>query len=775
MQITYKNKVTLQSNPNIPDENKVTAEDMNEIKSVVNSNEEEQQDLTLSVQEIAQNVVNNSQEISNIKEEQITQNNRLSSLESDNTENKANIQENANNINQLSRRVQTNETNIASLQLESGNTLELSLNNTTYELTATLKNKAGTILSTSKVDFPVEQLVISVTYDSAKKELVITLKNGQITRVPIGSIINGLVNQSDFDALVQTVQKKADKTELQETNTNVTNLAGRVSNNENKIENIEQEQTTQNTNISTNATNIESLQEENDNLKKIVSQLPQVTGQGTEITLENTIEAPFTILDVEGNSTQDGTSSPDNEVPILSSGDNENLFDKDNAIISNVNLSSATTISGDSPSNRTLYLKINPNTTYTISKALGIVFTIGTTETMPTQGMNYSQCTRGENASSLVITTNATAQYLVVWFWTKTDLLTLEEMLNTIKVEKGNKATPYSPYGMGSINEKIQNKNLFDKNNAKNVDYYIEPTTGSKVTQMGCMMSDFILVKENTSYVRNKKNDSNGNTFFASLIFYDKNKNYISGLWLSDNTFTTPAGTRYINLFSTRNRTNDENEEFVQDFMVEPGTTATPYVPHEEQDYSIFVQQPFRSIGDVRDCFVKKSDGWYERHYIARKIFDGTEEWGQNGSTASTGQYVIATTDKKYGILNLLSNSFVTKQTSTENSIAGRAINRNIYITIDLSIVEFSVAKFKAYLAEKYASGKSVYVDYELEEPLDLPCTEEQIEVLENMPSTYKDFTIIQSEDETKAYLEVSGIYDLNKLITRTEVLESES
>lgn len=175
----------------------------------------------------------------------------------------------------------------------------------------------------------------------------------------------------------------------------------------------------------------------------------------------------------------------------------------------------------------------------------------------------------------------------------------------------------------------------------------------------------------------------------------------------------------------------------------------------EEQDYSIFVQQPFRSIGDVRDCFVKKNGTLYERHYISRVIFDGTEEWGQNGSTASTGQYVIATTNKKYGILNLLSNSFVTKQTSTENSIAGRAINRNIYITIDLSIVEFSVAKFKAYLAEKYASGNPVYVDYELETPLDLPCTSEQIQQLENLPSTYKDYTYITSEDETPAHLQI--------------------
>lgn len=36
--ITYKNKVALQNDTTIPDENKVTADDMNEIKTAINGN-----------------------------------------------------------------------------------------------------------------------------------------------------------------------------------------------------------------------------------------------------------------------------------------------------------------------------------------------------------------------------------------------------------------------------------------------------------------------------------------------------------------------------------------------------------------------------------------------------------------------------------------------------------------------------------------------------------------------------------------------------------------
>lgn len=40
-QITYENKVKINDNPNIPNVNKVTDDDMNEIKEVVNENDDE--------------------------------------------------------------------------------------------------------------------------------------------------------------------------------------------------------------------------------------------------------------------------------------------------------------------------------------------------------------------------------------------------------------------------------------------------------------------------------------------------------------------------------------------------------------------------------------------------------------------------------------------------------------------------------------------------------------------------------------------------------------
>lgn len=75
--ITYEDKVSIQNDENIARKNKVTDEDMNEIKEVVNCNA---QDF-----EIAKT------DISNIKSEQTMQNTKITDLETDNTTNKEDI------------------------------------------------------------------------------------------------------------------------------------------------------------------------------------------------------------------------------------------------------------------------------------------------------------------------------------------------------------------------------------------------------------------------------------------------------------------------------------------------------------------------------------------------------------------------------------------------------------------------------------------------------------------------------------------------------------
>lgn len=704
---------------------------------------------------------------------------------------------------------------------------------------------------------------------------------------------------------------------------NTTNKSDILTNKQ-EINNIKTEQTEQNTNISTNATNIESLQEENENLKKIVAQMPQVTGQGTSITLENTIEAPFTIFDEEGNSTQETTEgknkvdvtsgnlynvpetltltqredgrlflngkmngtttqlifnmnfaniengktykivtkvvsgtwdksiigmqfrnsngqqiqtlqnsssaqeskviegdvaevrlyfggtfeatnlvieimlveasvtddsfekftygaspNPNYEQPILSSGDNIQLFDGELELgtlgSTGANNSSTTDIRSKN------YVSVDERETYTISSDKGSSASLRFYDTNKTF---ISTMTGASMPRTFETPENAKYVRFVIPSTTDIDA--------KVKLEKGNKASGYSPYGMGSINEKIQNKNKmtypldFEITNngirskqAKGT-YNLNGTTtssGNFLVQQNFIKSIKI---QNGDYLHIMNSSANSNV--AMILCFSDGSIDSAGLITANRIYdlSNSVGKTLVGIRFYCNSANI-NISINLTPMIINNSTSTPYVEHEEQDYPIFVQQPMRSIGDVRDVFFKNTvdspyydenltlNGWYERHFIARKIFDGTEDW-QFYTNSVTGLLTFRILMNEIKLLNhrkILSNNF--KVVDSYTPINGEMDNHfDNYYNLECVYTEMkNVTEFKNWLAQKYTNGNPVYIDYILETPLDLPCTEEQIQQLENLPSTYKEMTIIQSQDETPAYLEVAGIRDINTMFDK--------
>ena len=364
------------------------------------------------------------------------------------------------------------------------------------------------------------------------------------------------------------------------------------------------------------------------------------------------------------------------------------------------------------------------------------------------------------------------------------------QTISNIKIEQGNKASGYSPYGMGSISEKIVKKNLFNKTINILDNMTINNNTMKIVADNTCKLS-YLPCKPNTTYTISRSSPMSDRFWISTSENIPKigetllSLNMVSNSTTTAITMTTPANAHYMIIRCIKNQV-DNYIDYIATIQVEYGNQATTYTSYQEQDYSIFVQKPMRSIGDVKDVFFKNTvdspyydenltlNGWYERHYIGEVILNGSENWNYE-SGRFVLNFLITALDIS-GRQRVYSNYFeYLPSGSADYGIfvyKASSTNSQIYIyDKDYTTIE----GFKAMLVEKYASGNPVYVNYLLAEPLDLPCTETQIQQLENKPSTYKDFTIIQSEDETPAYLEVAGIYDLNKLITRTEVLESES
>lgn len=88
------------------------------------------------------------------------------------------------------------------LKDESASSLEVSLNNATFVLTMTLKDINGNTLSTQTVDFPIESMVVGISYNEATKTLIFQLQSGSTIEVPIDDIVDGLATQTALDNVI---------------------------------------------------------------------------------------------------------------------------------------------------------------------------------------------------------------------------------------------------------------------------------------------------------------------------------------------------------------------------------------------------------------------------------------------------------------------------------------------------------------------------------------------------------------------------------------------
>ena len=97
---------------------------------------------------------------------------------------------------------------------------------------------------------------------------------------------------------------------------------------------------------------------------------------------------------------------------------------------------------------RTLYLPCKPNTTYTVSKQAGQRFVVAESTVIPTNNVSVSNVISDYTASSITITTSASAKYIVAFVYLSTadTGVTADQMLATCQIELGSRATTYEAY-----------------------------------------------------------------------------------------------------------------------------------------------------------------------------------------------------------------------------------------------------------------------------------------------------------------------------------------
>lgn len=86
--------------------------------------------------------------------------------------------------------------------------LEITEDSSLFKYTFTLKDNKGNVLSTKTIDLPLEELVVDGLYNNTTKSIVLTLKNGNTVNIPVGDLVEGLVNSTDLQNALDT---KVDK------------------------------------------------------------------------------------------------------------------------------------------------------------------------------------------------------------------------------------------------------------------------------------------------------------------------------------------------------------------------------------------------------------------------------------------------------------------------------------------------------------------------------------------------------------------------------------
>lgn len=94
-----------------------------------------------------------------------------------------------------------------------GASISVSVNSTDYKITTTLKDQDGNTLGTAQVvDLPLESVVVSGSFDSTNKKIILTLQNGNTVDIPVGDLVAGLQteitseNKLDSDLVDDTNQ-----------------------------------------------------------------------------------------------------------------------------------------------------------------------------------------------------------------------------------------------------------------------------------------------------------------------------------------------------------------------------------------------------------------------------------------------------------------------------------------------------------------------------------------------------------------------------------------
>lgn len=391
--------------------------------------------------------------------------------------------------------------------------------------------------------------------------------------------------------------------------------------------------------------------------------------------------------------------SPDYPSRIRTIGDNINEFSSELELGEISNDTGINSINTNSIRTKD-YIKVKPNTTYTIKNSnnyMNVIYFYKKDKTY----INYSYSTE----TSYTFTTGPTAEYIrVCSSSTKKE----NDLTTKYKLEKGSIATPYTPYDCGSIDYAIEDtsNNIFNKDTDIELDGQYRTYKSGNIATNQYYYGIKVKVEENREYKVFSYQD------YSNLCYFDKDMNYLSGELFGKNAkatiFKTPSNCEYITLAVAKSGINEFS-------ITEAKTIHFPL-----------------SKGQVihKDDYIMNN-----KIHQNRKTYTitGNENWVlTTGTTNFLGIYlndvIKDCVTNEYSInvqSNIATGVEYNNRWKNVNTVSCRA--NTLTLTLD-NVTTLQEAK--AYLKSQYANGTPVIVEYKLAEEIVTPLAKEQIEAL---------------------------------------------
>lgn len=356
----------------------------------------------------------------------------------------------------------------------------------------------------------------------------------------------------------------------------------------------------------------------------------------------------------------------------------------------------------------------------------------------------YNGVNKDKTSDNITINTSGYA-YLII---NATDL-------TKIKIEKGTVATPWSPYGMGSVGIDLVNKNLLNIANT-------EKTTKGGITYSikngilklnGTATASFDIQLSKNIKIKKGKYTHSSSYIQLGLYISFNNLGYtiISAQVGKKRTFEITEDTTYKSYFIWIDKGTVLNNVEIK-LQLEAGTTVTDFIEHQSQSVIMPVQKEMLEGDYVADV---------EHHEWKKLTLTGNENIKLNTAFANVFNIEIP----KINIMNqqvclcniakgvVYNTALFTIQ---DNIIMTASLNKIVYKSTKFS----SLSEFKTYLQNQYEEGTPVIVYYKLAEPINLELTDEQKAVAKELTNarTYKNVTNITTD--SKAILSLDYVKD---------------